>query len=757
MAFIDKPTVFMILFLFFFSLMISPHFIIIHFYNFHKGWNFHHEGDHFSCCSMIRHFLPNCFKMVNFIPSASARPQVKGKFLYKENQKLWIRGVTYGTFRPNAEGDLFPDLLTVEQDFLRIASHGFNAIRTYTLPPRWLLDAASRCGLFVLVGLWWDQFVTFLDDKKLVQSIMERVRESIQRCAGHPAVLAYSLANEIPAQIVRWYGRRKIERFLEQLHAIVKSVDPQGLVTYVNYPTTEYLDLPFLDFICFNVYLEKPDTLKAYLARLQNIAGDRPLILAEIGLDSLRHGQDTQADVLAWQIRTVGSAGGAGAFAFAWTDEWYCGGQEIKDWDFGLTDRSRNAKPALGAVQHAFHEFPLLPRPEWPRISVIVCSYNGSRTIRDCLNALQCLEYPNYEVIVVNDGSTDATESMAREYPFCVISTPNRGLSEARNTGLHLATGEIVAYTDDDAFPDPHWLNYLADMFLTTSHAGIGGPNLPPSDDGWIAECVANAPGGPIHVLLDDQTAEHIPGCNMAFRKESLKSIGGFDPQFRSAGDDVDICWRLQEKGWTLGFHPSALVWHHRRNSVRTYWSQQRGYGKAEALLEKKWPQKYNVAGHLSWKGRLYGQGSIKACLWSTSRIYHGVWGSAPFQRMYQADPSHTQSILSMPEWSLALVALACLSIAGLIWTPLLIALPVLIGAVGTAGFMALHHAYQSPFKIPNTTILRMRSTLVTAGLHLSSTHRPVDRSIYFWVNSMANWFISHIFLPLEAYLRHMD
>src|SRR5260221_10124466 len=60
------------------------------------------------------------------------------------------------------------------------------------------------------------------------------------------------------------------------------------------------------------------------------------------------------------------------------------------------------------------------------------------------------------------------------------------------------------------------------------------------------------------------------------------------------AGDDVDVCWRLQQRGWTLGFSPAAMVWHHRRNSVRAYWRQQKNYAKAEALLEKKWPEKYN-------------------------------------------------------------------------------------------------------------------------------------------------------------------
>ena len=647
------------------------------------------------------------------------RPHVHGKFLYRGSQKLWIRGVTYGTFRPNGDGDQFPQPYIAKRDFAQMALHGFNSIRTYTVPPIWLLDLALQYGLSVMVGLPWEQHITFLDDKLRVQSIEDGVRQGVTRCVGHPAILGYSIGNEIPGPIVRWYGRAKIERFLKRLFHIVKSEDPAGLVTYVNYPTTEYLQLPFLDFICFNVYLESKNDLDAYLARVQNIANERPLILAEIGLDSLRKGMHTQAEVLDWQIRTVGSAGCAGAFVFAWTDEWYRGGHDIDDWDFGLTDRTRQPKPALIAVRQAFQEFPLSQHGRWPRISVVVCSYNGARTIRDCLEALQQLDYSNYEVIVVNDGSTDATESIAKEYPFRVISTPNRGLSHARNTGLKLATGDIVAYTDDDAYPDPHWLSYLADMFLTTSHAGIGGPNIAPANDGWIAECVANAPGGPIHVLLDDQTAEHIPGCNMAFRKECLEAIGGFDPQFRTAGDDVDICWRLQEQGWTLGFHPSAMVWHHRRDSVRTYWKQQRGYGKAEALLEKKWPDKYNVAGHHSWKGRLYGRGVASMLSWRSSRIYQGVWGSAPFQLMYQPNPSLVLSLLGMPEWNIVLATLGVLSAFGVYWSPLLWGTPLvglfLVGAIG----LAWRNACRGTYELPRTRLSQIRSTLVTAGLHL--------------------------------------
>src|SRR5207249_5017857 len=402
------------------------------------------------------------------------------------------------------------------------------------------------------------------------------------------------IANEIPASIVRWHGARRVERFIEELYQIAKAEDPEGLFCYANYPTTEYLHLPFLDLVCFNVYLESQKNFEAYLARLQTLAGNRPLLMTEVGLDSRGQGQVRKAEVLDWQIRTTFAAGCAGAFVFAWTDEWYSRAQDVQDWDFGWTDRQRKPKPALAAVRHAFAELPFPADWPWPRISVVVCTFNGSRTIRDCLNGLSSLRYPNYEVIVVDDGSRDGTAVIAQEYGFRLIATENRGLSSARNTGLEAATGEIVAYLDDDAFPDPQWLRYLAWTFMQTPHVGLGGPNIPPPGDGIVADCVACSPGGPIHVLVTDEVAEHIPGCNMAYRKEALDAVGGFDPRFRTAGDDVDVCWRLQDRGWTLGYSPAASVWHHRRNSVKAYWRQQKGYGRAEALLEAKWPDKYN-------------------------------------------------------------------------------------------------------------------------------------------------------------------
>jgi GT2 family glycosyltransferase len=669
-------------------------------------------------------------------PRRRPRPTVRGKFLARGDEKLYVRGATYGTFRPDATGAQFPDPLQVERDFALMALHGMNAVRTYTVPPRWLLDVAEERGLLVMVGLPWEQHVAFLDDRERVRSIERRVREGVRSCGEHPAVLAYAVGNEIPAPIARWHGPRRIEGMLERLYTAAKEEDPEGLVTYVNFPSTEYLELPFVDFASFNVYLEAERTLRGYLARLHNLAEDKPLLMAEIGLDSRRNGADTQARVLDWQVRTAFESGCAGAFLFAWTDEWYRGGFEIDDWDFGLTDRARRPKPALAAAKRAFERTPIdTDAVELPRMTVAVCSYNGATTIAQCLDGLSGLDYPDYEVVVVSDGSTDATADIARKYDCVLIETENRGLSSARNTALEAATGEVIAYIDDDAWPDPHWLHYLGTAFASTDHAAIGGPNLPPPGATDTAQCVANAPGSPTHVLVADTVAEHIPGCNSAYRRSALLAIGGFDTQFRIAGDDVDVCWRLQEAGRTIGFNPAAVVWHHRRRSVRAYLRQQRGYGRAEGLLAKKWPERYNGVGHLRWGGRIYGQGVSRPLRARRSRVAYGTWGTRLFQSVYEPADGRLSSITLMPEWYLLITALAAIGGLGAVWQPLLLSLPLIALAVAAPFVQAVRAARRAVFDPPGRRAPLRRA--LTAFLHLA---QPLARLAGRVEHGLAPW-----------------
>ena len=571
--------------------------------------------------------------------SSSARIVTEGKFLCAGDERFLVKGVTYGTFAPDAQGYQFPAIQQIAADFRQMASLGVNTVRTYTPPRLELLDAAAAEGLRVMVGLPWSQHVAFLDDNALKRTIRREITAKVAELGDHPAVLTFALGNEIPPGVVRWHGQRRVERFLRNLYEDAKAASPDSLFTYVNFPPTEFLDLSFLDICAFNVYLHREHELRAYLARLQHIAGQKPLLLAEAGADSIREGEQHQADITSMHIRAAFEEGACGAIAFAWTDEWWRGGQAVEDWKFGLVDHARRLKPAAAAVAEAFDAAPFTRERQltWPRVSVVVCAYNAADTLEDNLRSLEQLTYPDYEIILVNDGSRDRTSEIGHSFSKVrVVDTPNAGLSAARNVGLAEATGEIVAYTDADTRVDRDWLTFLVQPFLTSDVVGSGGPNVVPPDDPPIAQCIARAPGGPTHVLLDDRIAEHVPGCNMAFRRDALLAIDGFNPIYLRAGDDVDVCWRLQARGWKIGFASSALVWHHHRSSVKAYWRQQVGYGEGETWLMAHHPEKF-LDGRMLWRGRIYSPLPFVRSLWGT-RINAGVWGTAAFPSVYRTD-----------------------------------------------------------------------------------------------------------------------
>ena len=611
-------------------------------------------------------------------PAVAGPVRVHGKFFFAGQTKHFVKGATYGPFAPGEDGAPFPPRPVVAHDFALMASAGINTVRVFTVPPLWLLDLAEGAGLKVLVGLPWSQHVAFLDNAAVEAGVRAAVASGVRACARHRAVFAYLVGNEIPPDMIRWHGADAVRRFLKELVALVRREHPGALVSYANFPSTEYLTVDFTDFLCFNVYLHDETAFRRYVARLHNLAVDKPLVLTEFGVDSMRNGEEEQARILSWQVRAAFAAGVAGTFVFAWTDEWFTGGHLIEDWAFGLVDRDRQPKAAFDAVFQRYKGKlpPALPR--YPRVSVVVCAYNAERTMEACLASLETLDYPDYEVIVVNDGSTDRTLEISESFPYCrIISQPNKGLSVARNVGAEAATGEIVAYTDSDCVVDPDWLTYLVARMEAGGLSACGGPNFPPPEESLVPAAVAVSPGGPTHVLISDEVAEHIAGCNMAFRRDALLALGGFDPQYRAAGDDVDICWRFQDAGHTIGFSPAAVVWHFRRNTVRAYLNQQRGYGKAEALVYAKHPFRFNLFGQAKWLGRIYGDLSAALLLSRKPVIYSGVFGRGLFQTMYEPPSSLTALLPLTFEWSVASLVLALIGIVGGGWLWLL-AVPLL-------------------------------------------------------------------------------
>jgi len=642
----------------------------------------------------------------------SAPVRVQAKFFFEGEKKFFVKGVTYGPFAPDAEGHHFGKPEQAKADLAQMGSVGINLVRVYYVPPRWFLDACAEHGIRCLISIPWAEHIEFLNQRKIRREIEQSVVTSVSTHRGHPALFGFLVGNEIPTQMVRWLGPQRVTEFLESLIYLAKRANPEALYSYASFPPTEYLLPQNVDFLTFNVYLHRQSDFERYLARLQNLAEDRPLILGEFGMDTIRHTEDEQEEMLAWHIECVVRGGLAGTIIYAWTDEWFRGGMEITDWAFGLVSRGRQPKKAFETVRKLFGgDKPVaerVPLQKYPRVSAIVCSYNGGKTLSHCLHALDRVDYPDFEIVFVDDGSTDHSQDVVAAWEqsrekrreagaklpdFQNIRQKNMGLSYARNAGATSSTGEVLAYTDSDCMADPDWLYYLVGTLLSGEYAGVGGPNVSPPAQDWIQACVAAAPGGPSHVLLTDVVAEHIPGCNMAFHRWAFNLVGGFDPDYRKAGDDVDFCWRLQQAGQVISFSPAAVVWHYRRFTLQAFRKQQQGYGEAESMLRFKHLIFFGPTGSAKWKGQIYGAPRF-TWLIQHPLIYHGVFGEGLFQSIYPTPRSELANYLASLEWVLLTVFVFVISIG---FPPLRIVPYLMFGGTFLVALSYMLHARLEP------------------------------------------------------------
>ncbi len=595
------------------------------------------------------------------------RLRVSGKHFRQGSGKIALKGVTYGPFEKRPDGLGLPPDAQARTDLDRIAALGANVLRLYEPPDAVFLDHCHERKLRVFISIPWTDHVDFLHERRQRDAAFRAVRETVGRLRGHPAVCGYFVGNEIQATLVRWLGARKVVLLLEHLIDEGRKADPEVLFAYANYPSTEYLNPRNADFLAFNIYLEDPADYARYFARLQNLAGDRPLVIAEFGCDSKSHGEAKQAEMLDWQLRETFTGGGAGSVFFAFTDAWFRGGQWVEGWDFGLVRRDRSPKLAYETLSRKlppiWQPADAVRLPRLPKISVIVCTYNGEKTLRPCLQSLKRLNYHDYEILVVDDGSSDQTPQIAREFPDVrYFRQLHEGLGAARNYGARESTGEFLAYTDDDCEADEDWLLFLAHAFLVSGFDAAGGPNIPPPATGLTQACVTAAPGSPTHVLIGDRAAEHLPGCNLAVSRAAFDRVGGFGEEYRAAGDDVDFCWRLIEQGLEIGFVPGAFVWHRRRARVLAYLRQQIGYGRAEALLMGRHANRFGRLGGARWRGVVY-QSNQPHAVERLPRIYQGVFGYAPFQTIYAEPLPELFNLATSFPW---MAAIALLGTAGL-------------------------------------------------------------------------------------------
>ena len=230
-------------------------------------------------------------------------------------------------------------------------------------------------------------------------------------------------------------------------------------------------------------------------------------------------------------------------------------------------------------------------------VSVIVPNWNGKKLLRDCLKSLQKLTYPNYELIVIDNGSSDKSVEMVRaEFPKVklVISPINLGFGAACNLGIKTAKGEIIALFNNDAEAESSWLTKLVDAIGKEDDIAMVSGLIfyhVPCDVLWSAGArIDKITGMTYHInrglhynsKVGEEDVDYLPGCAIAFKKSLIDKIGFFDESFFIYSEELDWMFRAKRLGLKVKLDYSAVVWHkasltRKRNQAKGYYHFNRG------------------------------------------------------------------------------------------------------------------------------------------------------------------------------------
>jgi GT2 family glycosyltransferase len=195
-------------------------------------------------------------------------------------------------------------------------------------------------------------------------------------------------------------------------------------------------------------------------------------------------------------------------------------------------------------------------------VTAAIPCYNGASFLGGAIESLLAQTRPAEEILVIDDGSTDGSVEIARNYPVALVQHGNnRGLAAARNTAISRAQCDIIAFLDVDAVAAPDWLEVLLSGY-EPHIGGVGGQgieaNIHSLADRWRQAHASQNHG------QRPKEVEYLVGLCMSFRREALERVGGFDLAFRTNGEDMDIGMRLTAAGYRLRYVPEARVYHQR-------------------------------------------------------------------------------------------------------------------------------------------------------------------------------------------------
>ena len=228
------------------------------------------------------------------------------------------------------------------------------------------------------------------------------------------------------------------------------------------------------------------------------------------------------------------------------------------------------------------------------RASVVVPAYNAQETLGECLKAIQSqtLSREMYEVIVIDDGSTDRTGEVARQHGARVFRQPHQGPAAARNLGLKGAKGAVVLFTDADCAPAPDWVEKMLTPFSEDGIVGVKGA-YKTRQRSLVARFAQIEYETKYDRMRKQRYIDFVDGCSAAYVTEIVRDCGGFDTIFpTSASEDVDLSFRLAKRGHKMQFAPEAIVFHLHPHSLGAYLRRKFKIGYWRALLYVRHPDK---------------------------------------------------------------------------------------------------------------------------------------------------------------------
>lgn len=203
----------------------------------------------------------------------------------------------------------------------------------------------------------------------------------------------------------------------------------------------------------------------------------------------------------------------------------------------------------------------------------MVPCFNAEKTIGKCIDACLDQDYPNVEVVVVDDGSSDSSVEILRRYGnIQVISQPQKGPAKARNLGWRSSSGEIICFTDSDCIPNSNWVSRIVVSYKDANVGGVGGGYDIANPESWLARCI-HEEIRERHLRMHDEV-DYLGSFNVSYARRVLDEVGGFDEGFKKASaEDNDISYRVRKLGHTLLFDANNCVAHH---YVEHFWSYMR-------------------------------------------------------------------------------------------------------------------------------------------------------------------------------------